>query len=98
MATSGGGPLPLPTGPLAVGRVSYDWVDRARFDIYAGNPQVRRELVVFVDESFAVLKVIVVRNRPPSSHRTFRRRGRPPPSSSGSTLPASVRMRHPTHR
>ena len=48
MATSGGGPLPLPTGPLAVGRVSYDWVDRARFDIYAGNPQVRRELVVFV--------------------------------------------------
>jgi hypothetical protein len=31
-----------------VGRVSFDWVDSARFDIYAGNPEARRELVVFV--------------------------------------------------
>jgi dienelactone hydrolase len=31
-----------------VGRISYDWVDHARFDIYAGNPEARRELVLFV--------------------------------------------------
>jgi dienelactone hydrolase len=31
-----------------VGRVSYDWVDHARFDIYAGNPEAHRELVLFV--------------------------------------------------
>jgi dienelactone hydrolase len=42
------GPLPMPTGPHSVGRVSYDWVDHARFDIYAGNPAARRELVLFV--------------------------------------------------
>ena len=42
------GPLPMPTGPHSVGRVSYDYVDHARFDIYAGNPEARRELVLFV--------------------------------------------------
>jgi dienelactone hydrolase len=31
-----------------VGRLSYDWVDHARFDIYASNPEARRELVLFV--------------------------------------------------
>jgi dienelactone hydrolase len=46
--TAGDGPLPMPTGPHSVGRVSYDWVDHARFDIYAGNPEARRELVLFV--------------------------------------------------
>jgi dienelactone hydrolase len=46
--TSGDSPLPKPTGPHSVGRVSYDWVDPARFDIYAGNPEARRELVLFV--------------------------------------------------
>jgi dienelactone hydrolase len=46
--TAGDGPLPMPTGPHSVGRVSYDWVDHARFDIYAGNPDTRRELVLFV--------------------------------------------------
>ncbi len=50
MATPGtaGGGLPVPTGPHPVGRVSFDWVDHARFDIYAANPDARRELVVFV--------------------------------------------------
>jgi hypothetical protein len=48
LTTVGDSPLPMPTGPHAVGRVSYDWVDRARFDIYAGNPETRRELVMFV--------------------------------------------------
>ena len=47
-ATTGGDTLPMPTGPHPVGRVSFDWVDSARFDIYAGNPEARRELVVFV--------------------------------------------------
>ncbi len=46
--TAGDSPLPMPTGPHSVGRVSYDWVDHARFDIYAGNPDARRELVLFV--------------------------------------------------
>jgi dienelactone hydrolase len=46
--TAGDSPLPMPTGPHSVGRVSYDWVDHARFDIYAGNPEARRELALFV--------------------------------------------------
>jgi pimeloyl-ACP methyl ester carboxylesterase len=40
--------LPEPTGPHSVARVSYDWVDPARTEIYAANPEDRRELVVFV--------------------------------------------------
>jgi dienelactone hydrolase len=40
--------VPEPTGPHSVGRVSYDWIDPARTEIYAANPEVRRELVVFV--------------------------------------------------
>jgi predicted dienelactone hydrolase len=47
-ATTGSDLLPIPTGPHPVGRVSFDWVDSARLDIYAGNPEARRELVVFV--------------------------------------------------
>jgi predicted dienelactone hydrolase len=50
MATSktAAGGLPAPTGAHSVGRVSFDWVDHARVDIYAANPDARRELVVFV--------------------------------------------------
>ena len=40
--------MPGPTGPHSVGRVSFDWVDHARVDIYAANSDARRELVVFV--------------------------------------------------
>ena len=40
--------MPEPTGPYPVGRVSYDWVNSARTEIYAANPEDRRELVVFV--------------------------------------------------
>jgi pimeloyl-ACP methyl ester carboxylesterase len=40
--------LPEPTGPHSVGRVSYDWVDPARTEIYAANSEDRRELVAFV--------------------------------------------------
>jgi dienelactone hydrolase len=39
--------LPEPTGQHAVGRLSYDWVDSTRTDIYAANREDRRELVVF---------------------------------------------------
>ena len=41
-------PLPEPSGQHAVGRLSYDWVDSTRTDIYAANGEDRRELVVFV--------------------------------------------------
>ena len=40
--------LPEPTGQHAVGRVSYDWVDSTRTEIYAASGEDRRELVVFV--------------------------------------------------
>lgn len=40
--------MPEPTGPHSVGRVSHDWIDPARTEIYATNPEDRRELVVFV--------------------------------------------------
>jgi hypothetical protein len=39
--------LPEPTGQHAVGRLSYDWVDATRTEIYAAK-EARRELVVFV--------------------------------------------------
>jgi pimeloyl-ACP methyl ester carboxylesterase len=45
---SRGNSLPEPTGLHSVGRVSYNWVDPARTEIYATNPEDRRELVVFV--------------------------------------------------
>ena len=41
-------PLPEPTGQHAVGRMSYDWVDSTRAEIYAADRKDRRELVVFV--------------------------------------------------
>jgi hypothetical protein len=34
-----GDSLPEPTGPHSVGRVSYDWVDRARTEIYGPTPR-----------------------------------------------------------
>lgn len=40
--------LPAPTGPYAVGRIGYDWVDAARADPYSPDPQARRELMVWV--------------------------------------------------
>jgi dienelactone hydrolase len=40
--------LPEPTGQHAVGRLSYDWVDSTRTEIYAANREDRRELAVFV--------------------------------------------------
>jgi dienelactone hydrolase len=40
--------LPSPTGPHAVGRVTYHWKDPARGDVLAADPAARRELVVDV--------------------------------------------------
>ena len=40
--------LPAPTGPHAVGRVSYDWVDSTRAETYSADPAARRELVVWI--------------------------------------------------
>jgi predicted dienelactone hydrolase len=40
--------LPAPTGRYGVGRVSLDWVDPSRAEIYSSNPEDRRELLVWV--------------------------------------------------
>lgn len=40
--------LPAPTGPFAVGRVLYDWVDDAHTDDLAPTPGVKRELLVWI--------------------------------------------------
>jgi predicted dienelactone hydrolase len=40
--------LPAPTGRHGVGRVSFDWVDQGRAEVYSSNPQDRRALVVWI--------------------------------------------------
>jgi hypothetical protein len=40
--------LPAPTGPFAVGRSSFDWVDANRADILAPTPGTKRELAVWI--------------------------------------------------
>ena len=40
--------LPAPTGPFAVGRVTYDWTDDAKLDTLAPVPGTKRELLVWV--------------------------------------------------
>jgi dienelactone hydrolase len=40
--------LPVPTGRHRVGRVSFDWVDPGRTEIYSPDPRDRRALVVWV--------------------------------------------------
>lgn len=40
--------LPDPTGPYAVGRASYDWVDRSRAETFTKREGDRRELRAFV--------------------------------------------------
>jgi hypothetical protein len=46
--TTPASPLPQPSGPHAVGRVSHDWVDASRRDFYAQDPAARRRLVVWI--------------------------------------------------
>jgi Platelet-activating factor acetylhydrolase, isoform II len=40
--------IPAPSGPFAIGRVIYDWVDTARSETLSGVPNAPRELVVDV--------------------------------------------------
>src|ERR1039457_6724915 len=40
--------LPQPTGPFAVGRVMYDWVDNARTGSLAPVAGQKRELIVWI--------------------------------------------------
>jgi hypothetical protein len=40
--------LPEPTGPYAVGRVSYHWIDRSREEVFTQTKGDERELMVFV--------------------------------------------------
>jgi len=40
--------LPAPSGPYAVGRASYDWVDESRPETFAAAPGARRELMVWM--------------------------------------------------
>lgn len=40
--------LPAPTGPYAVGRMLYDWIDPNRAETFAPKPGVHRELMVWV--------------------------------------------------
>ena len=40
--------LPAPTGPYAVGRTFFDWVDEAWADPLAPVPGVQRELTVWI--------------------------------------------------
>ncbi len=38
--------LPHPTGPYAIGTVTYHWVDSARAEVFTADPNDRRELMV----------------------------------------------------
>lgn len=40
--------FPHPTGPYAIGTLTYHWVDAARADIFTVDPNARRELMVQV--------------------------------------------------
>lgn len=40
--------LPEPSGPNAVGRVAYDWVDQSRDDPFAANKGTKREILVWI--------------------------------------------------
>ena len=40
--------LPTPTGPFAVGRAIYDWIDDAKLDTMAPVPGTKRELLVWI--------------------------------------------------
>ncbi len=39
--------LPAPSGPYAVGRTVYDWVDTSRLDVLSDRPNQKRELLVW---------------------------------------------------
>lgn len=40
--------LPDPSGPYGIGRVGYEWIDKARPDAYSADPNARRALMVYI--------------------------------------------------
>lgn len=42
------GPLPPPTGPFPVGRMTFRWTDSARREMLSADPAARRQIVVYL--------------------------------------------------
>src|SRR2546423_11275948 len=61
--------LPTPTGPFAVGRVTYDWTDDAKLDTLAPVPGTKRELLVWVWYPSAVAQSAPVDDYVPAQMR-----------------------------
>jgi hypothetical protein len=40
--------LPAPTGPQAVGRTGFEWIDRSRDEPFTDDPADHRELVIWM--------------------------------------------------
>ncbi len=40
--------LPDPSGPFAIGRVGYEWIDASRPDVYSSDPGAHRALMVYL--------------------------------------------------
>ncbi len=61
--------LPAPTGPFAVGRAIYDWVDHKTFDALAPVPGTKRELLVWLWYPAAAQSAALVEDYVPASVR-----------------------------
>src|SRR5207245_5162452 len=61
--------LPAPTGPFAVGRALYDWVDNDTLDALAPVPGTKRELLVWIWYPAAVQSDAVVDDYLPAQAR-----------------------------
>jgi dienelactone hydrolase len=69
--------LPAPTGPFAVGRTIYDWVDDAAIDALSPEPRSKRELLVWIwypadagRPGDVVDDYVPAQLRPPAGHTT----------------------------
>jgi len=72
--------LPIPTGPFAVGRALYDWVDDKTLDTLAPVPGTKRELLVWIwYPAAAGQSGAVVDDYVPASVRAPAARGDGPP-------------------
>jgi predicted dienelactone hydrolase len=71
--------LPAPTGPFAVGRALYDWVDDKAVDALARAPGTRRELLVWIWYPAVMPSGAVVDDYLPASVRAPAGRGNAPP-------------------
>ena len=61
--------LPAPTGPFAVGRAIYDWVDHKTFEALAPVPGTKRELLVWIWYPAAAQSAALVDGYVPASVR-----------------------------